>query len=113
MKKQLKQNDTFSSEFSIEEINTAINELKCGKTPGLDKLFAEFFKNFGINTRTWLVTFFNEILKSGRLLKIFKRSKVIAVVKPGKDGSEASHFRHILLLSIAYKLLERLLLNLK
>ena len=89
----------------------AINELKCGKAPGLDKMFAEFIKHFGLNVKHWLLTIFNEILNTGRLPKIFNKSKVIAALKPGKNGTEASYFRPISLLSIPYKLLEKLLLN--
>ena len=74
-------------------------------------MFSEFFKNFGSLTRVWLVDFFNDILTSCSIPSIFKRAKVLAVLKPGKDGSEAAHFRPISLLSITYKLLERLILN--
>ena len=35
----------------------------------------------------------------------------MSVLKPGKDGSESSNFRPISLLSVTYKLFERILLN--
>jgi hypothetical protein len=51
------------------------------------------------------------ILLSARLPKLFKRAKVIAIPKPGKDGSDPAHYQPISLLSVMYKLLERLILQ--
>ena len=43
--------------------------------------------------------------------KIWRKAKVIAVKKPGKDPSVAANYRPISLLSACYKLLERLALQ--
>ena len=43
--------------------------------------------------------------------KIWRKAKVIAVEKPGKDPSLAANYRPISLLSVCYKLLERLALQ--
>ena len=43
--------------------------------------------------------------------KIWEKAKVIAVEKPGKDLSLAANYRPISLLSVCYKLLERLALQ--
>ena len=104
-------NDEFPKPFDLEELNTAINEMKIGKAPGLDKMFTEFFKHFGLSARNWLVSFFNEISSQNKLPKFFKRAKVISVAKPGKDGTDASHFRPISLSSITLKIVKRLILN--
>jgi hypothetical protein len=40
--------------------------------------------------------------------KLFKQAKVIRILKPGKDGTDASHFRPISLFSFVFKLLERI-----
>jgi hypothetical protein len=42
---------------------------------------------------------------------MFKRAKVIAIPRPGKDVSDPVHYRYrpILFLSVMYKLLERLI----
>jgi hypothetical protein len=47
-----------------------------------------------------------------RLPKSFKRVKVIAIPKPGKDGSDPAHYRTLSLLSVMYKLLELVILQL-
>jgi hypothetical protein len=52
-----------------------------------------------------------DVQSSSRLPKLFKRAKVIAIPKPGKDGSYPAHWRPILLLSVMYKLLEQLVLQ--
>ena len=101
----------YSGEFTMLELETAIKDLKIRKAPGFDNIFAEFIKNFGLSTKIWILGFFNLILVSGCVPKVFKKAKIITVLKPGKDGSDVSHYRPISLLSIMYKLLERLLLN--
>jgi hypothetical protein len=58
-----------------------------------------------------LVRLFNDILTTGKLPKLFKQAKIIAILKPGKDGTDASHYRPISLLSVVYKILERLILQ--
>ena len=45
------------------------------------------------------------------ILKIWRKAKVIAVEKPGKDPSLAANYRPISLLSVCFKLLERLALH--
>jgi hypothetical protein len=50
-------------------------------------------------------------MSTGKLPTIFKRTIVIAIEKPGKDGTEAAHYKLISLLSVVYKLFERLILQ--
>jgi hypothetical protein len=50
-------------------------------------------------------------LTSGKIPKLFKRGKAIKITKPGKDGSDPSNFRPIALLSIVFKILERMILQ--
>jgi hypothetical protein len=59
--------------------------------------------------KKWIVALFNDILTSGKIP--FKRVKVITKLKHGKDGSDPSPFWPILLLSIVFKILERLILQ--
>jgi hypothetical protein len=56
-----------------------------------------------------LVRLFSDILTTDKLPKLFKQAKNIAILKPGKDGTDASHYRPIFLLSVVYKILERLI----
>ena len=106
--KSLSMDDAYSGEFTMTELETAIQDLKTRKAPGFGNMFAEFIKHFGINTREWILALFNLILVSSCVPKMFKKAKIITVIKPGRDGCDVSHYRPI---SLLYKLLERLLLN--
>lgn len=46
--------------------------------------------------------FYNDILDTAKPPRQFKRAKVIALQKPGKDGYDAADYRLILLLSVNY-----------
>ena len=100
-----------SRPFTPEELEAAVDQVHVGKAAGLDGMFPEFVKNFGPKAKAWLLTMFNEVLATGILPKAFKRSKVIAVLKPGKCPKQVDSYRPITLLSVTYKLLERLVYN--
>jgi len=65
----------------------------------------------GPHAPTWLSKFFSRITATHSVLKIWRKAKAIAVEKPGKDLSLAANYRPISLLSVCYKLLERLVLQ--
>jgi len=111
LKKEAVRRDTISAPFTLDEINMAITKLKTGKSAGVDEIFPEFYKHFGPRTRAWLVSFFNNILENGNTSPIFKNAKIIAVCKPRKPKDLPQSYRRIELLSISYKLLERLIIN--
>ena len=71
----------------------------------------EFLKNLGPTAHTWLSKFFSRIMATHSISKIWRKAKVIAVEKPDKDPSLAANYRPISLLSVCYKLLERLALQ--
>lgn len=59
----------------------------------------------------WLSVFSSRIICTGILPKAFKRTKVAALLKPGKPADKPESYRTIALLSVCYKLLERELYN--
>jgi len=66
------------------------------------------------NTRTeitWLGKLYSDIFNTSKILSIFKRPKLIALLKPGKVKTEAANYQLVALLSVTYKLLEGLILN--
>jgi len=85
--------------------------MKAGTTPGYEHVHAEFLKNLGPRAQTWLSRFFSMIMTANAILKICRKTKVIALEKPGKDPRLAESYRPISLLSTCYKLLERLILH--
>jgi len=65
----------------------------------------------GPKARTWLSKFFSRIMATHTIPKIWRKAKVIAIEKPGKDRSLAANYRPVSLLSVCYKLLEHLALQ--
>ena len=96
-------NAAISSDFTMLELETAIRCIKNGKAAGLDGVYPELILHFGLRSRQWILQLFNQVSQSGNLPSLFKRAKVLAVLKPGKDGTDASHFR--------LKLFERVILH--
>ena len=94
--------------FTEEEISAALQKTKPATAPSYDNIQVEFLKNLGPKARTWLSKLFFRIMATHSILKIWRKAKVIAVEKPAKDPSLAANYRRISLLSVCYKLMERL-----
>jgi hypothetical protein len=97
--------------ITVEEICKAIKAVNPSKAPGLDGVLPEFLLHCGPGVVAWLARLFTNILTSGQLPPLFKRAKIVAVCKPGKDPSMETSYRPISLLSVVYKMFERVLLN--
>ena len=72
--------------------------------------------NLGTECQNWLRTFMtncNICMQRTKIPKIWRRAKIIAILKPCKTQSpeEAGSYRPISLLSVCFKLLERLIYN--
>jgi len=94
--------------FTEEEISAALQKTKPVTVPGYDNIHLEFRKNLGPKACTWLSKFFSRIMATHSIPKIWRKAKVIAVEKPGKDPSLVANYRPVSLQSVCYKLLERL-----
>ena len=79
--------------------------------PGYDKVHPEFLKNLGPRARKWVAMFLTRIISEKNLPKSWRIPKTVAIPKPGKDPKMASSYRPISLLSMCYKLLERIILH--
>lgn len=97
--------------FSMAELEKAIGQTKNGKSAGLDDIRTEQIKHFGSKTKEWLLKLFNNCMKNCQIPKIWRKSRVIALLKPGKEGNNPKNFRPVALLCHLYKLLERMILN--
>jgi hypothetical protein len=111
LKKECTQIYELSAPYSVAEITTALKGLKPGKAAGSDGMHPEFLINCGPNTRRWLSKFYTDIQQSGTLPPEFRKSKIIAIVKPGKSNDRPENYRPIALFSVCYKLLERIIYN--
>ena len=59
----------------------------------------------------WLLTMLNICFMENKIPTIWRQSKIIAILKPGKDSSIPKNYRPISLLCHTYKLYERMILN--
>ena len=99
------------SAFSEEEYRKGIAALKNNKAAGIDNILVEQLKNLGPKTHKWLHTMLNTCFIENKIPKIWRQSKIIAILKPGKDSAIPKNYRPISLLCHTYKLYERLILN--
>lgn len=96
---------------TLAEIETALKDVTPGKAPGFDNISPEFLIHCGKHAKRWMAKFFTDIIQTGNVPKEFKQSKVIAILKPGKPANSPKSYRPIALLSVTYKLLERVIYN--
>lgn len=77
----------------------------------MDDITFEQIKHLGPAAVSWLLALYNNCLGSCKLPKLWRRAKVIALLKPEKSPNYSKSYRPIPLLCHSYKLFERLLLN--
>ena len=108
---QHSQNTGLTEPFSLEGLNISIKALKTGKAIGLDNIFTEEIKHFGPLTQKWVLEMMNNYMLTRNIPKIWRKTRIIALLKPGKDPAHAKSYRPISLLCHPYKLFEQLILN--
>ena len=104
-------NPHFTMPFSLQELKCFIITLKNGKATGLNNILTEELKHFGPKALNWLLQLYNNCIATMKIPKTWLRSRVIALLKPGKDPALAKSYRPISLLSHSFKLMEWLQLN--
>ena len=93
---------SMTSPFTMEELMKGIETPKYNKAACLDDLLCEQITHLGPKATVWLKEMMNNILLSKKFPKLWHKSKVIAILKPGKYSSLLCH---------TYILLERMILN--
>ena len=104
--------DTHDSRpFSIEELTKAIKTCKQGKAPGVDHIHNEFLHHIGPVASRFLLNILNICLSTCHIPSQWRKTKVVAIPKPGKPLDQPKSYRPISLLCAPYKLFERLILE--
>ena len=106
----MQESDEVFHQFTLVELTAAMKHLKSGKAAGLDGIPTEMIHHFGDKVKAWLLLLFNNCATIFQMPKIWRRARVVALLKPGKDPSSPKSYRPISLLCILYKLFERLIL---
>ena len=93
------------------EVDAAIKQLQTGKAPGPDGIPAEVFKAGGETLITHLTRMFQVFWVNGQLPQDLRDANIIHLYKNKGDRSSCDNHRGISLLSIAGKILARIMLN--
>ena len=93
------------------EVDAAIKQLQTGKAPGPDGIPAEVFETSGETLITHLTRMFQVFWVNGQLPQDLRDANIIHLYKNKGDRSSCDNHRGISLLSIAGKILARIMLN--
>ena len=96
--------------FTTKDLEEALGLLKTGKAAGLDGITTELIQHFGSKAKAWTLALINKCAETCTVPKIWRKARVVALLKPGKDPTSKKSYRPISLLCILYKLYERLVL---
>ncbi|GIY25833.1 probable RNA-directed DNA polymerase from transposon BS [Caerostris darwini] len=101
----------FSRAFSMQELNTAINESSLNKSPGPDGVHGQMISNLRLPGRVRCLNIINDSWNSGKLPRELRRATVVPVRKPSKEASSPESYRPIALTCIACKIMEKRILK--
>ena len=94
-----------------EKYRKGVAILKNNKAAGRDDGLVEQLNNLGPKAHKWLLTILNKCFMENKIPTLWRQSKIIAILKPGKDSAIPKSYRPISLLCHTYKLYERMILN--
>jgi hypothetical protein len=98
--------------FTKQEIQAVLENFDPRKAPVEDALNSELLLHTFRSFPTFFTEIYNECLRRGHFPKQWKRSIILPIVKPGKEGlNEVYKYRPTSLLNIGGKVLEKLLID--
>ena len=96
-----------TTDFTEEELETAVKSLPSGKACGLDKIPVEVWKNGALNKE--LLDICNDLLRDNAAPELWRKSCIIPIPKKGDLGIP-SNYRGISLTSTAAKVFNKMIL---
>ena len=97
--------------FTEKMYTKDIATLKNRKAVEIDDVLVEQLNNLGPRAHRWIHPMLNVCFTETRIPKVWRQSKIMAILKPGKDSAKPKGYRPISLLCHMHKLYERLILN--
>ena len=99
---------TMAHPYSEEEYRKGISALKNNKAAGREDVLVEQLKHLGPKANKWLHTMLHVCSTGNKIPKIWRQSKIITILKPGKDPTNPNNYIPISLSCHSYKLYERI-----
>jgi hypothetical protein len=94
--------------FSMNELFAAI-QLTNNSSPGLDGIKFIHLKQLSTSSRFFNLNLFNEFFKTGCCPLAWIATKVVSLLKPGREPNDPNSYRPISLLSCLRKLYEKMI----
>lgn len=95
---------------NVQQVSSIIQKSKLS-APGINGISNAILKQLGPDYIAAITRHFNEIWKTLQTPNEWKRLKIIAVPKPGKDAAEIQNYRPITLISTLAKIFNKILLG--
>ena len=106
---QASNHQNYNKEFTLKELNGAINQAKNKSSPGEDHIHNNMLKHLPAATRTLLLNIFNRIWLEGVIPEEWRVSIVVPILKSGKNPADPKSYRPISLTSSVCKILEKMI----
>uniref|UniRef100_A0AAQ5XLH4 Reverse transcriptase domain-containing protein n=1 Tax=Amphiprion ocellaris TaxID=80972 RepID=A0AAQ5XLH4_AMPOC len=97
------------SDFTLQEITTAIKSFPSNKAAGPDGFSAEFYKKFCDILAPLLLRMINESKCNAKLPKTLYEANISLILKKGKDETDPASFRPIALQNVDRKIIAKIL----
>ena len=95
----------------VNEVMEMLKSMKNGRASGWDQISAEHLKYGGVNLMLCLTWLFNSFIVCEMIPEHCKKGIMVPIPKPGKDSSVKDNNRGITLLTVIYKLFEKVLME--
>ena len=94
-----------------KECESAIKDMKNGKSPGSDGLTVEFYKIFWQDLKDTMLNSFNHSFQVNSMSDIQKQGLITLLPKSNKNLTNLSNWRPISLLNVDYKIMSKAIAN--
>lgn len=96
--------------FTLDELKGILSNV-IDTSPGCDDIIYSFLSNMSDMSLSYLLKVINSLVSTGEVPELWKSHVVIPILKTGKNPSDASSYRPIVLSSVMLKILEHLVKN--